>query len=39
MYGKKIGLTAFVSVFLMMLMFSVMTGSAQIYSVGVEAGD
>jgi len=39
MYGKKIGLTAFVSVLLMMLMFSVMTGSAQIYTVGVKAGD
>lgn len=39
MYGKKIGLTAFVFVLLMMLMFSVMTGSAQIYTVGVKAGD
>jgi hypothetical protein len=39
MYRKKIGLTAFVSVLLMMLMFSVMTGSAQIYTVGVKAGD
>ena len=39
MYGKKIVLTAFVSVFLMMLMFSVMTSSAQIYTVGVKAGD
>lgn len=39
MYGKKIGLTAFVSVLLMMLTFSVMTGSAQTYTVGVKAGD
>jgi hypothetical protein len=38
MYGKKMGLTAFVSVLLMMLMFSAMTASAQ-YSVGVKAGD
>ena len=39
MYKNKIGLTAFVSVLSMMLMFSVMTGSALIYTVGVKAGD
>ena len=39
MYGKKIVLTACVSAFLIVLMFSAMTVSASIYTVGVKAGD
>ena len=39
MYGKNIVLTACVTVFLIVLMFSAMKASASTYTVGVNAGD